>query len=319
MSDVVRQLADAVLYEGHVLWPYRRSSIKNRQRWTFGGVYPDVYARSSSDRSAVQVECLLEGAAPAVDVDVRFLHVVQRQAARGDALEPVDELAGYLTWDETTERSVELLELRGGELRRAPVDVPEGRAVEPVEAGALVRSWQRLEGHVEASVEPLGEALHRVRVRIVNESAWPGADRDATIRRTFLSAHAVLRAGAGRFVSSIDPPERLESAAAALINDGLWPVLAGEEGERGTMLASPIILSDYARVAPESPGDFFDGGEIDQLLVLNILGMTDEEKREMRAGDPRAREILERTEAMTPGQMTRLNGVLRELRPVEGL
>jgi hypothetical protein len=84
------------------------------------------------------------------------------------------------------------------------------------------------------------------------------------------------------------------------------------------MLASPIILSDYARVAPESPGDFFDGGEIDQLLVLNILGMTDDEKREMRAGDPRAREVLERTEAMTPEQLLRLNGVLRDLRPTAG-
>jgi hypothetical protein len=85
------------------------------------------------------------------------------------------------------------------------------------------------------------------------------------------------------------------------------------------MFASPIILSDYARVAPESPGDFFDGSEIDQLLVLNILGLTDEEKRQMRAGDPRAREILQRTEAMTPEQMMRLHGVLRELRPVEGV
>jgi hypothetical protein len=102
VTDVVRQIADAVLYEGHVLWPYRRSSIKNRQRWTFGGVYPAAYARSSSDRSAVQVECLVEGAAPLLDVDVRFLHALLRQAARGAGLEPVDELAGYLTWDETT-------------------------------------------------------------------------------------------------------------------------------------------------------------------------------------------------------------------------
>ena len=72
-----------------------------------------------------------------------------------------------------------------------------------------------------------------------------------------------------------------------------------------------ILATDYTRVAPESPGDFFDGGEIDQLLVLNILGLTDDEKREVRAGDPRAREVLERTEAMTPDELMRLNGVLR--------
>jgi hypothetical protein len=109
----------------------------------------------------------------------------------------------------------------------------------------------------------------------------------------------------------------LAAASSALVNDGLWPVLVGEDGSRDTVLAAPIILSDYARVAPESPGDFFDGGEIDQLLVLNILGLTEEEKREMRAGDPRAREILERTEAMTPEEMLRLHGVIRELRPAE--
>jgi hypothetical protein len=311
MTDVVRQLADAVLYEGHVLWPYRRSSLKNRQRWTFGGVYPAVYARSSSDRSAVQVECLVEGAEPSVDVEVRFLHVVQRQAARGEELAPVDELAGFLSWDETTERTVEL-SVPG----QAGIDVQAGQVVEPVEGGGLVRSWQPLAGTVESRIEPVGDRVHRVRVRVANESAWPGTDRDGAVRRTLLSAHAVLRSRDGEFVSAIDPPEGL--AAAALESDGLWPVLVGDEPDRHTMLASPIILSDYARVAPESPGNFFDSGEIDQMLVLNILGMTDEEKAEMRAGDPRAREILERTEAMRPDELARLHGVIRELRPVGG-
>jgi hypothetical protein len=88
-------------------------------------------------------------------------------------------------------------------------------------------------------------------------------------------------------------------------------VLVGEPGDRSTILASPIILDDYPRVAPESPGDFFDGGEIDQLLVLNILGLTDAEKEEVRGGDPRARELLERTEAITEEQLLRLHGTWR--------
>jgi hypothetical protein len=318
VTDLVRQIADAVLYEGHVLWPYRRSSIKNRQRWTFGGVYPDAYARSAGDRSAAQTECLIEGDAPLVDVDVRFLHVVLRQAHRGSsALEAVDEIAGYLTWDETTERTVELSGLRLRDSREAEVGVREGRDVEPVPDGALVRTWQRLEGRLLADVEPVEPRLSRVRVRLVNHSRWDGTTRDGAIRRTFLCAHAILHARDGRFVSATDPPARLAAASSALVNDGLWPVLVGEDGSRDTVLAAPIILSDYARVAPESPGDFFDGGEIDQLLVLNILGLTEEEKREMRAGDPRAREILERTEAMTPEEMLRLHGVIRELRPAE--
>ncbi|MFL5925966.1 MAG: hypothetical protein ACJ77E_03415 [Gaiellaceae bacterium] len=309
--DPVRQIADAVLYEGHVLWPYRRSSLKNQQRWTFGGVYPAAYAGSTADRSVVAVECLVEGHAPAVDVEVRFLHAVRRQAAAGPELTPVDEIAGYLTWDETTERTVRLADVRAGAVSRMRVDVPAGRLVEPVEGGVLVRSWERLDGSVEVRVEQARAGLFRACVRIENESNWPELRRDGAVRRSFLSAHAVLRARAGAFVSSIDPPEQLAPFAAKLAHDGLWPVLVGADGDRSTMLASPIILADYASVAPESPGDFFDGGEIDQLLVLNILGMTDDEKREMRAGDPRARAILERTEAMTREQIMRLNGTVR--------
>jgi hypothetical protein len=310
MEDEIGRLADAVLYEGHVLWPYRRSAIKNQQRWTFGGVYPDVYARSSSDRSAVQVECLVEGSRPLLDVEVRFLHVVHRQVTRGDALEPVDELDGHLTWDETTERTIELSDVRPGEIQTAGVAIAAGRDLEPIDGGALVRSWQQLDGHVVACVERLDERLHRVRVGLENDSEWAHVDRDGAVRRSMLSAHAVLRARRGELVSTIEPPERLEAATAELRSDGLWPVLVGEDGERSTILAAPIILSDYARVAPESPGDFFDGGEIDQLLVLNILGLTDDEKRELRAGDPRARAMLERTEAMEPEELMRLNGRL---------
>ncbi|MFL5955486.1 MAG: hypothetical protein ACJ76I_15410 [Gaiellaceae bacterium] len=316
--DEVRRLADAVLYEGHVLWPYRRSSIKNRQRWTFGGVYPSEYARTTADRSAVQIECLVEGARPVVDVAVRCLQAVHRQAVRGASREPVDELPGHLTWDEATERSF-TASVGSGEVRRAAMDVAEGSATEPVDGGALVRTWERLVGHVEASVDPLTAGLHRVRVRIVNECDSPQTDRDSAVRRTFLSAHAVLRAREGEFVSSTDPPDNLRPAVDALHNEGLWPVLVGAQGDRSTMLAAPIILEDYARVAPESPGDFFDGGEIDQLLVLNLLGLTDDEKRELRAGDPRAREILDRTEAMTDEQMARLSGAIRDLRPAAGV
>jgi hypothetical protein len=318
MTDEVRRLADAVLYEGHVLWPYRRSSVKNRQRWTFGGVYPRTYAEQSSDRFAVQTECLLEGACPELEVEVRFLHALHRQAAAGDAREPIDELDGYLTWDETTERTVRLSGVGPKQARSEVIAVAAGEAIEPLRDGALVRTWEAVEGTVDARLDRISEGLYRARVLVRNTSTFPSADRDSAIRRSMLSAHAVLRVRSGQFVSATDPPEVLRGATAALRNEGLWPVLVGEEGAREAMLASPIILADYARVAPESPGDFFDGGEIDQLLVLNILGLTDDEKRELRAGDPRAREVLERTEAMTPEQLLRLNGAFRELRPAAG-
>jgi hypothetical protein len=66
-------------------------------------------------------------------------------------------------------------------------------------------------------------------------------------------------------------------------------------------------------VAPESPGDLFDAAEIDQLLRLSILSMTDQEKEDMRAADPKAREILERTESLSPEELMKLHGAIREM------
>ena len=107
----------------------------------------------------------------------------------------------------------------------------------------------------------------------------------------------------------------LKSLAAECNNIGTWPVLVGDEGERDTMLSSPIILYDYPQIAPESPGSLFDGTEIDEILSLRILTLTDEEKQEMRQSDERAREMLERTENMPPEQFMKLHGALRGLQP----
>jgi len=149
-------------------------------------------------------------------------------------------------------------------------------------------------------------------VTIANTTPWEGGAREDALERTFCSTHTVLRTNGGAFVSLTDPPAELRAHAEACANTGTWPVLVGDAGATDTLLSSPIILEDHPRIAPESPGDLFDGGEIDQLLVLNILSLTDAEKAEMRATDPRAREILERTEGLTPEQLMRLHGAVRE-------
>ena len=79
-----------------------------------------------------------------------------------------------------------------------------------------------------------------------------------------------------------------QEAAAACRNVGTWPVLAGEAGERDTVLSSPIILYDYPQIAPESPGDLFDGAEIDEILSLRILTL-DRRRKERHAPQRRAR------------------------------
>jgi hypothetical protein len=348
--DPVRAIADAVLYEGYVLWPYRRSALKNQRRWTFGGVYPRAHSEGRDDDPwTMRTECLLEGdEATRVDVRVRFLHVVERQVLRLErhALEPVDELtvggARHLTWSEAVEREIGADELSPAELAAArepaaaepaaaeaaaaeaaarleiPIAIEAGCADEVVRdesgrpAGALRRSWSGLDGAIEIGATRLRERLFRLSVTVSNTTPFAGGGRERALERTFCSTHTVLRARHGEFVSLTDPPAELAGDARACRNEGAWPVLVGEEGERHTLLSSPIILEDHPRIAPESPGDLFDGGEIDQMLVLNILTLTEEEKAEMRATDPRTREILERTEALTPDELMKLHGAIRE-------
>ena len=330
--DPVRAIADAVLYEGYVLWPYRRSALKNQRRWTFGGVYPPAHsARHPDDRSVMRTECLLRGGPEAtLEVRVRFLQVVARRVGRavGDGLELAAELhvggERHLAWEEAAERELAIGPARVGSVaaagRRAAIDVPAGsdredlRHPDGTRAGALLRSWHGLAGRVSVAAEPRGAGLWRVTVAIENATPFDGsAGREAALERTLCSTHTVLAtAGGGAFISLTDPPDELRAEAEACRNEGTWPVLAGEPGSDDTLLSSPIILEDHPRVAPESPGDFFDGGEIDQMLVLNILSLTDEEKAEMRASDPRAREILERTEGLTADEIMRLHGTIRD-------
>lgn len=329
-ADPVRAIATAVLYEGYLLWPYRHTALKNQQRFTFGGVYPEAFARTAGDRSAITMECLLElGGAEAeaeVEVSLRCLHLVERRPLvhRGQEWAPVPalEVAGerHVAFEEACEREVHAPALPlvppGGD-RVRPVRIPAGQAREPLgEAAVLHRRWEALHGELRVQAVGAGPGVARLSVRFANLSQAAELERDRALRRTFLSAHLVARARGGRFVSATDPPAELADAAAACHNDGVWPVLVGMPGARDTLLGSPIILSDYPAVAPESPGDLFDGGEIDALLIHSLRGLTEAEQAEIRATDPRARELLERSLALEPERMGRLYGAVRELRAV---
>jgi hypothetical protein len=195
---------------------------------------------------------------------------------------------------------------------------PELSSLFAMVAGLIVRTQEPLECCVEVSLEEAQAGLCRIGVRISNRtplavSASPG--REAMLARSLLSAHTILTLQDGEFVSLLEPLPQFQEAAAACSNFGTWPVLAGEPGQRDTVLSSPIILYDYPQIAPESPGDLFDGAEIDEILSLRILTLTEEEKAAMCRTDERARRILERTEALPPEHFMKLHGVLRSLRP----
>ena len=181
----------------------------------------------------------------------------------------------------------------------------------------IVRDWKDIEGSVIVTIVPVADGASRVGVTIRNTSRWDGGPRPDAQRRALIGTHIVLHASGAEFASEVDPPPALREPVGDCVNVGSWPVLVGKEPDRHTMLASPIILYDYPSVAPESSGDFFDAAEIDQLLVLSVLSMTDEEQARMRETDPRAREILDRCRSMSADEMLRLHGVTRELRVVE--
>jgi hypothetical protein len=347
--NAIDGIVRAVLYEGYMLYPYRPSSVKNRQRWTFGSVYPRAWADwSGSDASTMQTECLIEGDDETrVTVRPCFLHLIERDvralnepAAAWTGLDELPmrsvtslEVGGrrFDAWQEAGEQHLEVPVLKLGELciagLRLPFSLAGSRSVEPLmEAdgrvrGALVRTRAAIEGRVECCATRIDAHIFRLTVRIVNVTPVDEPqrlNRDAASSFALLSCHAVLAVEGAAFVSSIEPPDELAEAVAGCTNIGLWPVLVGSGERHDTMLAAPIILYDYPQVAPESAGDLFDATEIDEILTLRILTMTDAEKREMAAGDERSRALLERTENLTASDLQRLHGTLREVRAGTG-
>lgn len=350
--ESVEKIAEAVLYEGYLLYPYTRTALKNQQRWTFGGVYPREYSEATGghDPWMMQTQCLVLGNEETrIEVKVRFLQVVQRQVLQrvdgsSDAGIPVDELwvgsEVYRPWEEAMERELEGTgSLHPGDLpQHLTIEVPAGRSDEPLVdpagnvVGSLVREWEAIQGRIELEVERVRtsgadaawaepDSGHRFTVRIVNTTPWvrePPTPRQLVVRQSMISTHTILRVHGGAFISLLEPPEMYQAAAEACQNIKTWPVLAGEDGERHTILSSPIILYDYPQVSPESQGNYYDATEIDELLALSVMTLTDEEKQELRESDPRGREILERTESLSPDDLMNLHGAVRGLQSRRG-
>ena len=248
----LEKIANAVLYEGFLLYPYRKSAVKNQQPWRFGTLGPE----GGPEPCVMQTQCLVEGETPVIEVKVRFLQ---------------NEI----------ERDVELKQSGVHHFEFSPIrfDVSVGK--ERVSAG-----------------------IARVTVRIAHTGETG----------LMLSTHTLLGVEGGAFVSLLDPPDRCNGAARDCRNIGTWPVLAGSEGDRHLILSSPIILYDYPRIAPESAGDFFDSSEIDEMLTLRVLTLSEEEKREIRGAADRGSEILARTEMLPPEHLGKLHGAIRSLR-----
>jgi hypothetical protein len=323
--ELVDQIAKAVLYEGYMLYPYRPSSVKNQQRFNFGVVYPQAYsdAQGGVEPSRMQTECLVRGAAATIDLRLRFLHLQTRSASTASSTSACEG------WQEAVERDVAVWKLSLNDLCQhaslstfsfpaqaqvvAKCDEPASGSI-----GAGVLRQESVQGVIEISAQTIVDDVFKIEIQVRNDTPMDeaSASRGLALMHSLVSTHFVLGAEHGEFISLLEPPEELQAIASQCNNIGAWPVLVGDPGQRDTLLASPIILYDHPQIAPESAGDLFDGTEIDEILSLRIMTLTDDEKREIRASDARARQILERTENMPAEQFMKLHGAVRSLRPL---
>ncbi len=321
--DDALAVADAVLYEGYVLYPYRASAGKNQVRWQWGVLMPpDVVELDASERSGNLTEVVVDGTPRSLTAHVRFLQVQARSLQDADGA-PVDRLetedAVYLPFDEARSHDLVLpIPLDG---RAVHVEaVPGEEWTEEVGPGRLVRHCEPLVVTVTSEVREIpGPYPARVlSLRVENTTApgtQPGSTRPEWLRRALAACHVVLEVDGAAFVSPTDPPEWAGVLVGECASDGLVPVLAGPAGQDRLVLSSPIILYDHAEVAPQSRSAFFDALEIDELLSLRTLTLSEEEKREARGTDPRVAALLGEVDDMPPELWDRLHGAVSDLDP----
>jgi hypothetical protein len=345
-----RGVADAVLYEGYVLYPYRASSAKNQVRFQWGVLMPQAYCEADgSERWSARTECLLapdvaggpgvEGGTGDAVVHVR-VRCLQTQRRRVEAaitggpergFVPVDALevdgARHVEWDEAVDRVIDLppLELPAeGQMAEAELAFTLEGGVQTEEllaehgdaVGRFVRERIPVGATVRVAVTPVGDGspYRKVAVTVENTTAWDDEDavRAGAMASSLVAVHTMLAADGATFVSLLDPPDDATEAARACRSDGTYPVLVGDES---VVLSSPIILYDHPEVAEQSPGDLYDATEIDEILALRVMTLTDEEKAEARGTDPRSAAIIDRCDALSPEAMGRLHGQMRPVEP----
>ena len=346
--EAARAVADAVLYEGYVLYPYRASSRKNQVRFQWGVLAPRAYSEADgSERWSARTECLADLGdqrdrrdRPILRVRVRCLQTQRRRVearlsgtvplSREPAFGPVDALevdgTSHVEWDEAVDRVVDLRPLvippGGAAADELSFHLEGGSETESVHradgtlAGRFVRERFAIDGVVRVATAPATDGSPYLKVTVTVENATTCAD--ASIRRvdvvpqSLVAVHTMLALDGATFVSLLDPPDGAARAALACRSEGAYPVLIGTND---VVLSSPIILYDHPEVADQSPGDLYDSLEIDEILALRVMTLTDAEKAEARGTDARAAAIIDRCDALSPETMGRLHGQMRPVEP----
>ena len=306
---------------GLLLYPYR-PSVKNRQRWTFGGLYPGRTARPRTEpspgpcrrnawwRAAPTRRSRSRSGSSSSWPDGSASSPSHRTSGRPREPFPVrsSNRSGSAMRSSTpgrrrsSRRSIWAnrawrrwrLKPAGASLCWNPsaIDEPLRGPRRGCSSGPLSASDDASQGVVELGAAEVAAGTFRVTVRIENQTPFEdgtAASRDEALLHGLVSTHTILGVRDGEFVSLIDPPEPFASWPRRAATSAPGRCWSATTGDNDTMLSSPIILYDYPQIAPESPGDLFDATEIDEILTLRILTLTDDEKRAMAAVDERAR------------------------------
>jgi len=321
-----RAVADAVLYEGYLLYPYRANSRKNQTRWQFGVLGPAGAADAGigeDDTLSAQVVVSPRPNAT-LSVVVRFLQLQHRGVEKdvgGGRFEPVEELASgsqsWLRWDEAVERELSFgpFDIETQLPQTLPIEIDAGTDIENVDGGRLVRTRRALHAQFEITADR-DDGYVRLTMTVRN-TAGAASDKDEAIAVSLIGTHLLAEIAGGDFVSLLEPPASADNAVARCRHHRCFPVLAGPPGDHALTLVSPIILYDHPEIAEQSEGALYDSTEIDEILTLRIMTMTDEEKAAARATDPLAAQIIDRCDSMSPEAMLNLHGVLRNPHAVD--
>jgi hypothetical protein len=203
-----------------------------------------------------------------------------------------------------------------GEVRFLQASGEKHRAVERrvqlgVAPSKVSFDFDELEGIAELDIETLPDGRGRVTLKVENltpltEEETTGDRKDALLK-SMLSTHLLASTENGAKI--VSPLERGDDGVAGCCQVNTWPVLATLQDD--AILAPTFMLPDHPEIAPESVNDFFDNTEIEEALVLHIQALSDQEREEIAAQDPKVREMLARADATTPQQLMDLHGRVR--------
>ena len=313
-----------LLYEGYAIFPYHRTAVKNQKPVPFGAVYPAAFTKLNPQMlDSIQAECIIEGRQDIeLKICIRFLQMMKVEVVEDGITLPQyqDGEHIYYTGWQTVERSfdIEPIILRGSwqQFQLLPFFYDKQTCREPIgEMGyaGLIKTTESIHGVINVSIQPLPEhGGYKVSVHVKNHSELDEVEkisRDEAIMHTFLSTHTILKCTDGKFISHQQVLEQWQEVMAGCEQINQWPILMNESDT--CMLASPIIVYDHPQLNENSPGDMFDGTEIEEALLIHLAVMSDEEKSRLAKNDEKMESMLKKISEVTPEEWIRYHGIMK--------